>query len=208
MPEHQTRRIVQAAVMTALAGYADAIGYAQSTSLFVSFMSGNSTSFGAALVAGDHHMALILSAVILAFVCGAILGGVLTALCLRPSRPVLTAQIVILTVAAVTLATQDPVPGLIVLALAMGLQNSLAFTLRGAGLGKSFVTGSLVGFGQGLGRAIMARRLEQGVLLDGLWWLIFIAGVVAGSIAAHALGAAASVALAIAPVFILYLAET
>lgn len=207
MPEHQTLRVIQAAVMTALAGYADAIGYVQSTSLFVSFMSGNSTSLGAALASGDHHMVLVLASVISAFVCGAVLGGAMIALPSRPTGSILAVQIFVLACAAVTLALSATLPGLLVLALAMGVQNSLAFTLRGVGLGKSFVTGSLVGFGQGLGRAITTGQLDRAALLDGLWWLIFILGVILGSIATHRLGGALAVAVAIIPIAALFFAN-
>ncbi len=52
--------VVFATLMTAMAGFLDAVGYAQLGRLYVSFMSGNSTQLGIAIAQG-HNILLILA---------------------------------------------------------------------------------------------------------------------------------------------------
>ena len=63
-------RATLAALLTALAGLVDAVGYIQLNQLFLSFMSGNSTHLGMTLAKTDWRDAVAAAAIIAAFVTG------------------------------------------------------------------------------------------------------------------------------------------
>src|SRR5215831_19387611 len=69
--------LVMAAVLAALAGMVDVVGYLHLKGLFVSFMSGNSTQLGAALGQGDLTTATAIAELITLFVLGAAAGQML-----------------------------------------------------------------------------------------------------------------------------------
>src|SRR4051812_13612693 len=63
----------RASLMTAIAGFVDAVGYTATGHLYLSFMSGNSTQFGMAVARGDTLVIGWAGAVIATFVLGAFL---------------------------------------------------------------------------------------------------------------------------------------
>jgi uncharacterized membrane protein YoaK (UPF0700 family) len=71
------RGLVLAAILAALAGMVDVIGYLHLKGLFISFMSGNSTQLAAALGQGDLAGAATIAELITLFVLGAAAGQVL-----------------------------------------------------------------------------------------------------------------------------------
>ena len=71
------RGLVLAAILAALAGMVDVIGYLHLKGLFISFMSGNSTQLAAALGGGDLNGAATIAELITLFVLGAAGGQVL-----------------------------------------------------------------------------------------------------------------------------------
>ena len=71
------RGLVLAAILAALAGMVDVIGYLHLKGLFISFMSGNSTQLAAALGGGDLGGAATIAELITLFVLGAAGGQVL-----------------------------------------------------------------------------------------------------------------------------------
>ncbi|RZK80849.1 MAG: DUF1275 domain-containing protein, partial [Methylobacterium sp.] len=62
-------------VLTALAGYVDALGFIRLGGLYTSFMSGNTTQFAVSLGHGDPHHAILPALLIVAFLTGGICGG-------------------------------------------------------------------------------------------------------------------------------------
>src|SRR5882762_2844059 len=73
----EARGLVLAALLAALAGTVDAIGYLHLSGLFISFMSGNSTQLAAALGQGDLVEVGTIAELIALFVLGAAAGQIL-----------------------------------------------------------------------------------------------------------------------------------
>ena len=67
----------------------------------------------------------------------------------------------------------------------MGVQNTALRPLGGVRLGATFMTGTLVSFGEGLGRALLGRGRRWRWSAHGFLWCAFSAGAATGA-AAHA----------------------
>lgn len=173
-------------VLTALAGFVDAIGFIRLGGLYTSLMSGNTTQLAVAIGDTEPHAAVLPLLLILAFLVGAFTGGALSAL--TPARwatPVILAFEAVSLLAAFAAAIADPHVGhaSLFLALAMGAQNAVLAHVQGFRAGATFVTGALFAFGQKLALAIAGRGPPFGWLGDGLVWLALLAGAVAGTLA-------------------------
>ena len=103
-------------LLAALAGAVDASGLSLLKDLFVSFMSGNTTSLGVALANADWPRVLLIAGIITAFVAGAIAGTVLAHAASRYHLPVVT-----LTVAGI-LAVPLVLPVAAVLAMTFAME--------------------------------------------------------------------------------------
>ncbi|MFG1409723.1 YoaK family protein [Xanthobacter sp. VTT E-85241] len=181
--------LVLATLMTAAAGYVDAVGYAQAGGLYLSFMSGNTTRLGTALAALNLHVLLGTAMVICAFVIGAVAGTlVVEAPVRRPMLAVLGVEIALLCGALALVAAGSLMPPLFLISIAMGMQNSAHQVVLGADVGKSFVTGALFSFGQSLVAAAKGRVRPMECAIYGLSWLTFIAGVALGALTVTAFG--------------------
>ncbi len=185
--------------IAALAGFVDAISYARFKGLFVSFMSGNTTSLGVALAQGDGAKAGELARVLGWFVAGVVLGSLLHhAAGRRPAPPVLA------TVAGLlALAWVRPLLALGALPLAMGALNASVQELSGVKVSLTFVTGALVKLGTGLADWLRGARPPGEWRWQALLWAALGGGALAGAIAyAHrglgALGLAAGGSLLLA----------
>lgn len=173
-------------VLTALAGFVDAIGFIRLGGLYTSLMSGNTTQLAVAIGNAEPHAAMLPLLLILSFLLGAFIGGALSAL--TPARwgtPVILAFEALAVMAAFGAAVSDPHVGhaSLFLALAMGAQNAVLAQVQGFRAGATFVTGALFAFGQKLALAIAGRGPPFGWVGDGLVWLALLAGAVAGTLA-------------------------
>ncbi len=173
-------------VLTALAGYVDALGFIRLGGLYTSFMSGNTTQFAVSLGQGNVHHALLPGLLILAFLVGGVCGGGLSAL--TPARwvtPVILGFETAVVSAAFQAATAAPDSGIasLMLALAMGAQNAVLSYVQGFRAGTTFVTGALFGFGQKLALALARRGARWAWLGDGVVWLALLVGSLAGTVA-------------------------
>jgi uncharacterized membrane protein YoaK (UPF0700 family) len=133
-------------ILTALAGYVDALGFIRLGGLYTSFMSGNTTQFAVALGHDTPLLAILPGLLIAAFMLGALCGGGLSALTpARWSTPVLLGFETVLISGAYLTAVEDPSPGhaSLLLALAMGAQNAALAHVQGFRAGTTFVTGAL-----------------------------------------------------------------
>lgn len=187
-------------LLSALAGYVDAVGYLLLGGLFVAFMSGNTTRFGVDLVRGEGAMSW--ATVILAFVAGAFVGSLLRDL----AGPRLGLVVLLATEAGLLALAVATGGAAVPLAAAMGLQNLARQPVAGAQPGTTFVTGTLVGLGQALAAAIRGRA-NRALLLHAATWAALLLGTAAGALAAGGLGAAGALALAPGLVGMLTLAE-
>ncbi len=162
--------------LAALAGYVDAIGFLTTGGFFVSFMSGNTTRLGVGMASylGDAGVAARL---VIMFVGGVTIGTMVgRAAGIRRRTAMLT--LIALLIALAIFLGNGARPGLAValLALAMGMENTV---LDGDGevrVGITYMTGTLVRVGQRLATAIAG-----GPALDWIPDLLLWTGMVSGA---------------------------
>lgn len=141
-------------LLTACAGFIDAIGFIELGGFYTSFMSGNTTQLGT-----GHLMstALLLPlGLIVMFFLGSVAGSLL-ALRDRKRGPVYVLSFVILTIGITLGLLMGGIvasSAMLVLAAGAGAQNATLPFSGGARLGTTFVTGTLFGAGQDLAGAI------------------------------------------------------
>jgi len=177
------RHLVLGMVLTGAAGFVDAIGFIELGGFFTSFMSGNTTQGGAALVDGAWPVVgLTLSLVVLFFI-GSVLGNLLAFSNLRWGPATVSGGVTLGVAGALALVLLGHPPGqsMLVLAAAAGAQNAI-LPMRGAvRLGATFVTGTLYVAGQDLALALKGKvppwRWAQHLAI----WLGLLAGAIIGA---------------------------
>lgn len=177
-------------LLTAAAGYVDAVGFLRLDGLYTSFMSGNSTQFAVSLAQAGHPVAWEIGLLFASFLGGGFCGSVVS---LRtPGRwgpaAVLAVEAALLA-AALSLAfgpAQGPVAPL--LAAAMGAQNAALRRSAGFRPGVTFVTGTLFSLSHTLAQAATRIGPALGWVPDACTWLALVAGAVAGGLAYRAHG--------------------
>lgn len=169
--------------LTATAGWIDAIGFLRLGGLYTSFMSGNTTQFAVTLGQCEVAGALPVGGLLSAFAGGSVLGGLV-----KGAAPanwvaalVLTREALLLgTAAALALASPDALPATLLLAFAMGSQNTALLQVAGFRAGTTFVTGALSGFGQKIGQNLVLALAGRGPrwdwVGDGLVWIGLLLG--------------------------------
>jgi uncharacterized membrane protein YoaK (UPF0700 family) len=182
----EARGLVLAALLSALAGFVDVIGYLHLSGLFVSFMSGNSTQLAASLGQPDLGEAATIAELIVLFVLGAAAGQVLAGFTGRHHMTwVLIGVALLLAIAGVLATAPEP------MALAMGILNASMHRAGSIPVSLTFVTGVLVRFGQGLGDFLMRRSTGWKWLAQATPWVGLIAGATIGSAVYARIGDAA-----------------
>jgi uncharacterized membrane protein YoaK (UPF0700 family) len=177
------RGLVFAAILAALAGMVDVIGYLHLKGLFISFMSGNSTQLAAALGGGDLASAATIAELITLFVLGAVAGQVLANFTGRWHMTwVLIGVALFLVVAAVLRNVPEP------MVFAMGALNASMHRAGNVPVSLTFVTGVLVRFGQGLGNFLTGRATGWIWLAQAAPWVGMIAGATIGGAAYMRIG--------------------
>ena len=172
------RGLVFAAILAALAGMVDVIGYLHLKGLFISFMSGNSTQLAAALGGGDLAGAATIAELITLFVLGAAAGQVLADFAGQWHMTwVLIGVVLFLAVAAVLRNVPEP------MVFAMGALNASMHRAGKIPVSLTFVTGVLVRFGQGLGDFLTGRATEWIWLAQATSWVGMITGATIGGAA-------------------------
>ncbi|WP_203076253.1 DUF1275 family protein [Falsiroseomonas ponticola] len=183
-------------VLSAVAGFVDAVGWIAFGGVFVAFMSGNTTRLGVEAVRGDGVAAWQAAQPVLAFVAGAVAGA--WARRAGGLAGLLAAEAALLAMAAAMVAASGA--AVLPLALAMGMQNLARQAAGPAQLGGTFITGTLVGLAQAL-----AAGEWRGAGAQAAAWLALLAGILAGALA---MGAGAAPALAGVALLLLVLAGT
>lgn len=183
--------------LASLAGFVDAYAFAMLGGFFTSFMSGNTTRAGVALLNGGRGEALVAGGILAAFVTGVILATLLA----RSVRATGSGQthkgaVMLLVAALLALgaaslnAGRAPGATLVLLAAAMGAENGVYARDGEVAIGVTYFTGALVKLGQRLAHALLgdagAQARWQGL---AAMWLAFAAGGVAGAAGAARLGA-------------------
>lgn len=175
----EARALILAVLLAGLAGMVDAVGFIRLRHLFVSYMSGNSTQFAVALGRGELRAAGSILLLIALFVAGAAGGQLLAHAAGRRRLGAVLAAVTGLLAAAAFFDTA-PVP----MVLAMGALNAALHRAGNLPVSLTFVTGTLVRFGQGLGDVLAGRADSRGWAAQALPWLGLVAGAVLAG-AAH-----------------------
>ena len=182
----QARGLILAGAVAALAGMVDAIGYLRLSHLFVSFMSGNSTQLAIAVGRGNLTEAGVIAELIALFVLGAAAGQVLAGFTGgRHLTWVLVAVAVLLAIAAVLGTSPEP------MVLAMGALNASVQRVGKIAVSVTYVTGTLVKFGQGLGGFLTGRLTGWTWLVQASPWAGLIVGATIGGAAYMRMGGVA-----------------
>ena len=190
----EAQGLVLAGLLAALAGMVDVIGYLHLRGLFVSYMSGNSTQLAAALGQGNLAAAGSIAKLVVVFVLGAAAGQMLAGSTREWHMTwVLAAVTLLLTIAALLAAAPEP------MVFAMGALNASMHRAGSIPVSLTFVTGTLVRLGQGLGDFLTRRSSGFKWAAQAVPWVGLIAGATVGSAVFMRIGEAAiwvSVALA------------
>jgi uncharacterized membrane protein YoaK (UPF0700 family) len=189
-----------AASLAAVAGFVDAVGFLTLGGFFVSFMSGNSTRLVAGLAQGELQTVATAGVLIVLFVVGVSLGSAAGHYAGRRRRQVVLAAVTGLLVTASLLASlgADGRVAMAFATMAMGATNALFERDGEVSIGLTYMTGTLVRFGQRL-TASLLRYGERGAWRPHLvHWLALVLGALAGALAyrladSRALWAAAAV---------------
>lgn len=166
--------------LAALAGFIDALGFLSLGGVFVSFMSGNSTRFAVDLAGGDGlRVALLPLGIIALFVIGVMLGRLIRHMVRqRPSTAILVFMSLTLALAAVLQGMGLLLWAAPCLAIAMGAANNVFFREGEVSIGVTYMTGTLVKFGQRLAGRLLGDRQSRWAPYLMLW-----AGLVSGAVA-------------------------
>jgi uncharacterized membrane protein YoaK (UPF0700 family) len=174
--------LVLPVLLLALAGWVDAIGFLAIRGIFPSFMSGNSTTMGVNLAQAGWPDAARIAALIGLFVLGVILGELLIARPRGQARVFLIEALLLWAAALFTALGWRDLLVLLVLGLAMGGQNAAVHRAGGIAVTLTYVTGSLVHFGQACAQALLGRADWRGTLPWASLWLGLMVGSVAGAV--------------------------
>lgn len=165
-----------AIALAALAGYVDAVGFLATGGFFVSFMSGNTTRLGVGLAAMSSE-AGIAARLILMFVGGVAFGTLLARSAGVWRRPALLSIIsILIAICAWVGGGLEPGLALALLAMTMGMENTVLESGDGAPVGITYMTGTLVRLGQAL-----ADVIADGPRWDWIPPLMLWASLMAGA---------------------------
>jgi len=206
MIRYRKRYWAVAGGLSAVAGFVDAAAFMKLGGFFVSFMSGNSTRLGVGL-AGVLSHAMVAGALIATFVAGVAIGSSIPR---APGDTIGSTRVLHFVAALLVLAALLAHGGFDVLAIgliamAMGAENATFERDGEVSIGLTYMTGTLVKFGQRLAAALAGTGSAFGWAPYGILWLGMLGGAVAGAASFRAMGlgaiwiaAAASAMLAIA----------
>jgi uncharacterized membrane protein YoaK (UPF0700 family) len=173
--------MLQASALAIIAGYADTVGYLH-FGAFAGLMTGNTILLGIEIATGQFALAAFHILIIAAFLMGVMLSRAAMGLGWRPWLS--------LSFAGVLLAVSSFIEkdlGAILLALAMGTQNSAANRFGGVALNTVFITGNLQKLGEELVALVTRSREERkagsGAGIYALVWISYAAGATLGALA-------------------------
>ncbi len=182
MVGYKKRQYTLAIGLASLAGFVDSIGFLKLDGLFVSFMSGNSTRMAAGVAVGTHG-SLIAAVLIATFVVGVVTGALLGEWSARWRKQAVLGLVTFLLVLASILVRESAAVGAPILCMtsAMGAANNVFQRDGKVSIGVTYMTGTLVKFGQLLA-ATMTGGAPLGWLPSLLLWIGLVAGAVGGAL--------------------------
>jgi uncharacterized membrane protein YoaK (UPF0700 family) len=172
-------------LLTASAGFIDAVGFIELGGYYTSFMSGNTTQLGASIAAGHVGAFLLPLSLIAMFILGSVIGSLLALVSTRwgPSAVLSLVLTVLATALALSLTGFSSAQSMIVLAGAAGAQNAILPAKGAARLGTTFVTGTLFAAGQDFARALHRQAPRWRWLQHLLVWASLLVGALLGATA-------------------------
>lgn len=189
MHSYDKRSRLLAIGLSCLAGYVDALGFLSLGGFFISFMSGNSTRFAAGMASDiPWSLALLPLGIIGLFVTGVVVGRVIVHFSDKcPSTNVLLFVTLTLATAGVAQEAGHMIVAASFMAVAMGASNNV-FTREGeVSIAVTYMTGTLVKFGQRLASALLGDRNTHWLSYMALW-MGLVAGAVLGAFSYRFLG--------------------
>lgn len=184
------RHLILGILLTGAAGFVDAVGFIELGGYFVSFMSGNTTQGGAALVAGAYPVFGLTIALVALFFIGSVVGAALAFSNLRWG-PAAVSGAVFLGVSvtmALVLAGVPASVAMLVLAASAGAQNAILPMRSTVRLGATFVTGTLYTAGQELALALQGKVPPWRWLQHLGIWFGLLGGATLGALTHHVVG--------------------
>ena len=172
--------------LAAIAGYVDAVGFLKAGGFFVSFMSGNSTRLAVGAVTGTPS-ASFAAGLIGCFIVGVMTGTLVSGRDGDRTRLVLLVVAALLAAAALSDALGAAQLGIFIAAAAMGAENATFARDGDVQIGLTYMTGTLVKFGQRLTRALQGRARSEWLPFLMLWCGL-IGGGLLGALAFKKLG--------------------
>ena len=174
-----------AAALLAIAGFVDATGFLTLGHLFVSFMSGNSTQAAIAAAQGAWRDAAAPGGIVAAFVSGVVCGRLTAGDAKNRHRPIILAvETVCLGAAALT----PRLAAIAFMAFAMGAQNAVLHKVGAARTSLTYVTGTLVNFGETVAEALLGSGSALLAIAYFSQWISLIVGGALGAIAYRSYG--------------------
>lgn len=189
------RHLALGMVLTASAGVIDAVGFIELGGYFTSFMSGNTTQGGAALIDGTWQIVGLTASLITLFFIGSVLGAL--AAFSNPRWGPAAVSLAVFAGVSLTLVLAligfPSTQAMLVLAASAGAQNAV-LPMRGAvRLGATFVTGTLFMAGQDLALALRGAAPPWRWLQHLAIWLGLFGGAAIGALLYRIVGVAALV---------------
>jgi uncharacterized membrane protein YoaK (UPF0700 family) len=173
-------RPAQGLLLTATAGWVDAVGFVRLQGFYPSFMSGNTTRLGIALSDEQWNVVIIAAAVLALFFAGSVCGGIVATIEARWRLAAVLALEALLLLGALGAALGGRErEALLLLPVAMGVQNAAVYELRPGAT--TFVTGTLFRAGYELARAVVGKP-DAAWLPQLLTWISFALGAAAGAL--------------------------
>ena len=170
-------------LLTAVAGFVDAVGYIELGGFFASFMSGASISLGVGASGGAWGAVYHATLLIAVFVAAATVASVLSSI-LRPWRAPISIVLEAVCLSGAVLMIErgwSSSDSVVPVVAAMGVQNTVLAPIAGVRLGVTFMTGTLVSLSQALGRLVTGRAGPWSWTPHALIWCAFVAGAAAGA---------------------------
>jgi uncharacterized membrane protein YoaK (UPF0700 family) len=177
-------------LLTAIAGWVDAIGFLSLGGFYVSFMSGNTTQLAIGMTRFDTELVRVPAVLLGCFVLGAFAATLVSTWAGRWSFPgLLVVEGLLLACAVLLSVAQGPmIAPTAPLAMAMGTQNAALRSHSGHRIGGTFVTGTVFGLGEQLALWCTGRGGPQPALRHALGWIALALGAAAGTLAFAAYG--------------------
>lgn len=167
--------------LSTLAGFVDAMGYLALGGLFVAFMSGNSTVLGISVVEGLGERTVLAGGIVAMFVVGVMIGTwVGRPFGARRSPVILLLMGAMLAGAAGLHRLGMTIPCCLTVSLAMGTENTVFQRDGQAGIGLTYMTGTLVRLGQKIAEACVGGPWGA-IVADTLLWTGMVVGALLGT---------------------------